>query len=1807
MQANPTQYDQANAESIDPRSVWAYWLLSRFQAMGWFVPGREQSFALMASSILPMYRRWLRESLRLLEKENLVGADGDTWSVHASRSVSMDLVQASWRAQREVWNDEGKGAYVVLLEATLGELPAILTGTMRATDVLFRRGAVDGVEGVYRDNPVSDLFNEILTRELMSYLEARIAVDAGTSLRILEVGAGTGGTTAGLLRALGRRARHVREYCYTDVSRAFINHGARRFGSEHSFLTTAILDIERPLDEQDVAAERYDVVVATNVLHATRDMRRTLAQCHALLRPNGILLINEMIGGSPYLHLTFGLLEGWWRYEDDPLRIEGCPGMLPETWATVLQESGFRRVAFPARDKHHRGQQVIVAQRDAKGATHPPDRMQGPSARVYVRDIVANVLHVPAARLDPEEPLHSYGMDSILSTQLAGRLGEDFPELDSTAVFEHRTIDALATYIESHHAARLCEISGSAAAMPVEAAAPLLPPKVLPSAPTVSSIAPRPALALEGGVNSWRPIAIVGMSARFAGAADVSTYWDNLLAGVCSIGEIPRSRWNWRAHFEADPAEAIRQRKASSRWGGFVDGIGQFDAAFFGMTPVDARHVDPQELHLLEQCWLALEDAGIAPGALDEATREGAGVFAAITKQYAAPETSYASLVNRISFQMDFRGKSLAIDSMCSSALAAVLEACEYLQDKGRLALVGGVNLYLHPSSFAKLTAARCVDLGPVCRAFGAGGEGFVPGEGVGAVVLKPLDDALRDGDPVQAVIRGGALYQTGRSAGYMVSDPSRQARAITGALAVAGVDAASIGYVEAAANGSEMGDAIEFSAIRRAYAGSPASIVGQRFIGSVKPNIGHCEAAAGLSQIIKVVMSMRTRTLAPTLVPSQSNPKIDFAAAPFALVTDVMPWQPLELDGRPVPRRAGISAVGGGGVNVHLVLEEHIDSRPFPPPSVGRDIFMLSADSSTQLAEHAALWANRLRDVEPARFSTVLRTLREGREHRSHRLAIVVSDMADLVDQLSEWGEHQTPTASCMVGNLNEQRLVFSGRFLTLATALDAFDLAKLWIVGNAMPASHMDEGFVRHVSGLPTSTFARKPVWKSPFAVNDEEPEPETARRNIGKAEAFYSLSTLEASNEYREEYLTLCPFPEIEPGFSMTRVFIQKDHHPEQFALMQKRQIELRQVLFAGLDFAGMRRVFDIGCGMGTDVIQLAMQFPHLRTEGYTITASQALLGVERIGRSGLTERAFIHHRDSAVDTFPGDHDLIIGIEVICHIPNKAAVFRNIASGLADDGQVVLMDFIANGRGRISAPEIAIDIATREEWGRLLAEAGLLIDSLIDVSPQVANFLYDPELEANIAGLPEVAQASFRNFANSYLSLKRGWTSYCLFRLRLAPSMTVQARHEHNVQRLSDPIPYPQALAQMLREGSAVYPHPDRARAGQAEPELVCIPAREGRNAVRELIADICSEVLGLDRVELSPSTNFRSLGVNSLHAFALMERINIALDLALPSNTIFEYETMDRLCTVIGAAKEASVAPKVGTVSTGKPKCPDLPSYLSVLGTGATALKPQVLTVPGWGIVEVLSAGERDSVVLIPGMGMAGSVFRELAAHMARHYRIIVFHCPGIGASEVVGDVTIERAADCLLATLETIGAESTHMVGWSFGGLIAQQAALKKPRFVSSLVLLNTFATYRRSASIEGPASSMRSLYETDLDHAFAGTSPASLAAREELSDLLSASRALLPKHAMGYLEAMMRYDASAELPGLTVPTLVLTGALDHFHDPRNGDELAALIPNAQRISIEGAGHAPFLSHPAAVEDALTLFFTSLSVVSKESE
>ncbi|WP_437836519.1 SDR family NAD(P)-dependent oxidoreductase [Sorangium sp. So ce1153] len=1186
----------------------------------------------------PLYGRWLEESVRVLVRHGHLRGEGGGYTV-----VDAPDAGAAWEAweaaKSEQLKDPELHAQVKLLDAMVSALPDILVGKRLATDVLFADASMEHVGDVYRGSTYVDHFNAVVAEGVLAYVEDQLerAREAGGDvepIRILEIGAGTGGTSAIVFDRLKPHTRSIEEYCYTDISKAFLLHAEQRYRARAPYLKCRLLNIENPPEEQGFGGGTYDVVIATNVLHATRSIRTTLRNTKVLLRRNGLIFLNEMSNTKSdlFTHLTFGLTKGWWLFEDDELRVPGTPALLPQTWRKVLEAEGFGDVCFPAEADHASGHQVIVAQSDGvvrqpvgprgkprgsaqarvtepepaassvdeqallahvqqrllervceslqledsevdfdvaladygmdsiigikfvkavneslsidlettvifdysslsqlaghilsryrdrltgapstgAGAPARPERLAGAEpkrpataaprarasspggavteqalrARVQQRllERVCESLQLEAGEVDFDVALADYGMDSIIGIKFVKAVNESLSiELETTVIFDYSSLSQLADHIVSRYREVLAAPPSADTAEPVAAEAP-----VAAGAPVAAEAPVAGArLAPAGGKG---PIAIIGVSGRFARSRDLEELWEHLARGD-------------------DLIETAAN--AAYPYGSFLQGIDEFDPLFFNISGVEATYMDPKQRIFLEEAWKALEDAGYA-GVNLEGRLCGVYVgcepgdykylFGGSAPAQAMWGNANSVLPARVSYYLDLQGPAIAVDTACSSSLVAAHLACQALWGRETdIALAGGVSLGCMPDSYGGPAAAGMLSPTGRCHTFDARADGFVPGEGAGAVVLKRLEDAIADDDRIHGVIRASGINQDGATNGITAPSARSQERLERRVYETFGVDPARIEMVEAHGTGTVLGDPIEFSALTRAFR-EHTDKKQYCAIGSIKTNLGHALAASGMAGLFKILLSFKHRKIPPSLHYREGNAHIDFTNSPFFVNTTLKEWPARrDADGAPLPRCAAISAFGMSGTNAHMVLESYEPRPDERPRETGAPYHLLALSAKTEAAlqrrarDLVDLLLDERRAWDGQALSALSYTLLAYRPHFEHRSAVVAADREEAIaslERVAAGGEHPAVARGFVARGFAAQPALVQDaheRLERLAserhdpnrcrTSLAA--IAELYCQGYSLDWSLQYGGRPPRRIALPAYPFARERYW--------------------------------------------------------------------------------------------------------------------------------------------------------------------------------------------------------------------------------------------------------------------------------------------------------------------------------------------------------------------------------------------------------------------------------------------------------------------------------------------------------------------------------------------------------------------------------------------------------------------------------------------------------------------------------------------------------------------------------------------------------
>lgn len=639
----------------------------------------------------------------------------------------------------------------------------------------------------------------------------------------------------------------------------------------------------------------------------------------------------------------------------------------------------------------------------------------------YVLDLVVEFLGFDAdEELHPDENFLDLGFNSLRAVDFKILLEERLDlELSSTVLFDCATPEALVGYLLAVRAG--VAVNPAEAGYDPGAEARELPADLedLPPAELARLLRQEHARvrALE---ESWtEPLAVVAMACRFPGGADSpEAFWRVVEEGRDGITEVPPDHWDIDAHYDSDPEAP---GKLYTRYGGFIEDIDRFDAGFFGISPVEARALDPGQRILLELVHEALERGGIAPGTL---RRSPTGVFIGQrgadyyngqsnwqpedATRYYATGNSASTLAGRVAYQLDLTGPCFALDTACSSSLVALHTAALSLRrGECSAAIVGGVNTLLDPFGTISVAKASMLAEDGRCKAFDERADGYVRSEGCGVVVLKRLSRAEADGDEILALVRGSAINQDGASAGLTVPSSAAQEAVLRQALANGRVQPDEVDYIEAHGTGTSLGDPIEVAALDAVFrtAGRDRKLQ----VGTVKTQIGHLEPAAGIAGFIRTVLALGHERLGANLHFETPNPHIDWERTIVDVVAEPRPWPRGER-----PRIAGISSFGFSGTNAHVVVQEPPVRQPGCAPTQAAELLVLSAKTATALGELRDRYVELLAGEDAPAFVDLARTLARGRDHHPYRCAVLAHDLAGAraaLERLSATAlEHRVP-----------------------------------------------------------------------------------------------------------------------------------------------------------------------------------------------------------------------------------------------------------------------------------------------------------------------------------------------------------------------------------------------------------------------------------------------------------------------------------------------------------------------------------------------------------------------------------------------------------------------------------------------------------------------------------------------------------------------------------------------------------------------------------------------------------------------------
>ncbi|WP_166706504.1 MULTISPECIES: SDR family NAD(P)-dependent oxidoreductase [Bacillus amyloliquefaciens group] len=738
----------------------------------------------------------------------------------------------------------------------------------------------------------------------------------------------------------------------------------------------------------------------------------------------------------------------------------------------------------------------------------------------YFQKQIAEALSLPVERLDVDSQMERYGMDSMMAMDLTDHFEKTFGPLSKTIFFEVQTVRGLAEYFINEHGDRLnliLDVTDSPSVNEEYRDDSHEKEAISSSFMKVEETSESSTRISDKTRGGEHDIAIIGIGGRYPQADTLEEYWENLKSGKDCISEIPSNRWDYNEYYsENKDADG----KSNSKWGGFINGVDHFDPLFFNISPREAEYMDPQERLFLQSVYEAIEDAGYTresiatsfprKGEINHGNR-AIGVYVGVMYQeyqlYGAQAQSKgvpialsgnsSAIANRVSYYFDFHGPSMTVDTMCSSSLTSIHLACESIKSgQCEVAIAGGVNVSVHPNKYLMLSQGKFASSKGHCGSFGKGGDGYVPGEGVGALVLKPLSQAITDGDHIYGVVKGTAINHGGKTNGFSVPNPNAQSDVIINALEASEIHAGDISYIESHGTGTSLGDPIEIAGLMKAYRNFDREVIpGSCSIGSVKSNIGHCESAAGVAAVTKVLLQMKHKMIVPSLHSSTLNPNIDFSKTPFKVQQSLENWECPKriINGKEVvlPRIAGISSFGAGGSNAHVVIQEYTmpDNEDETMNNSDPVVIVLSAATKKQLTRQAEKLRNFLLKENAIDLVSVAYTLQVGREEMVERLAMVTMSVDQLIANLDSFiqnpnleGKWSKGSVSFDSGNL-KKLLAYAQPNEVITNWIKQGKhnkIADFWVNGGTFDWKNLYEGErkPKRIS-LPTYSFARERYW--------------------------------------------------------------------------------------------------------------------------------------------------------------------------------------------------------------------------------------------------------------------------------------------------------------------------------------------------------------------------------------------------------------------------------------------------------------------------------------------------------------------------------------------------------------------------------------------------------------------------------------------------------------------------------------------------------------------------------------------------------
>ena len=737
---------------------------------------------------------------------------------------------------------------------------------------------------------------------------------------------------------------------------------------------------------------------------------------------------------------------------------------------------------------------------------------------LLIQKSLAKLRKLDYNQIDLTTELSNFGLDSILLTEFTNQLNRQYRlELTPTVFFEHPTLGDFIDHLLDEHLVVFTALLSdqktfSNANNFIESIGvdnsnknniiKNSPPKVL-------------MIQKESHQQIKDPIAIVGMSGRFPMAKNLDVFWNNLIVGKDCISEIPSDRWDWQSLY-GDPVREVN--KSNIKWGGFIDGIDEFDPLFFGIAPKEAEYMDPQQRLLMTYVWSVIEDAGYSARTIsgsNTAIFVGTGMsgYSSLISEARLPVEGYSLTgvvpsvgPNRMSFFLNIHGPSEPVETACSSSLIAIHRAVQVI-DAGdcEQAIVGGINTLVIPDGYISFSKAGMLCQDGRCKTFSNKANGYVRGEGVGMLFIKKLSAAETAKDHIYGIIRATAENHGGRANSLTAPNSKAQTALLKHAYLKSGIDPRSVGYIEAHGTGTPLGDPIEINGLKNAfkklYQQVPATTKLQESkkhcgLGSVKSNIGHLEMAAGIAGMIKVLLQLKNKILVKSLYSEQINSYIKLEKSPFFIVQENTSWlAPVDEKGVTLPRRAGISSFGFGGANAHIVIEEYIASQE------NKNVTQVHAQSESVMVVLSAKNTDRLKAVASnlliyitdenqsrPELTSLAYTLQVGREAMDHRVGMLVDSIPELAETLKKFLAKNKEADNIFYGNAKQKKDILS--FFTVDEDMIGIvniwfnkrkykKILDLWVRGIPVDWNQLYQQKIPTRISLPTYPFSTDKYW--------------------------------------------------------------------------------------------------------------------------------------------------------------------------------------------------------------------------------------------------------------------------------------------------------------------------------------------------------------------------------------------------------------------------------------------------------------------------------------------------------------------------------------------------------------------------------------------------------------------------------------------------------------------------------------------------------------------------------------------------------